>query len=198
MSEFFSEQLRVFRGAGPPDCPNGAFVYRKIFNIYYDIYLFVSLIFFIYACAYLQFCRHTYAYVFLFCFVIPSSILTIPCYFLSAATCIILPSNYCHYFYYFSLTHACAHLHSCRRAHAWVYFFLPSTYSAYIGLCCFFSRVVAFYTHAYAYLHSCRYAYAYVSLYLSGNSRTRFTPCGPCCLFCLMYLLTPCCLERTC
>ena len=43
---FVSEQLRVFRGAGPPDCPNGAFVYRKIFNIYYDIYLFVSLIFF--------------------------------------------------------------------------------------------------------------------------------------------------------
>ena len=92
MSEFFSEQLRVFRGAGPPDCPNGAFVYRKIFIIYYDIYLFVSLIFFVYACAYLQFCRHAYAYVFLFCLVIPSSILTIPCYFLSAATCIILPS----------------------------------------------------------------------------------------------------------
>ena len=42
---FFSEQLRVFRGAGPPDCPNGAFVYRKILNTYYDIYLFVSLIF---------------------------------------------------------------------------------------------------------------------------------------------------------
>ena len=78
---FFSEQLRVFRGAGPPDCPNGAFVYRKILNTYYDIYLFVSLIFFIYACAYLQFCRHAHAYVFLFCFVIPSSILPIPCYF---------------------------------------------------------------------------------------------------------------------
>ena len=98
---FFSEQLRVFRGAGPPDCPNGAFVYRKILNTYYDIYLFVSLIVFIYACAYLQFCRHAHAYVFLFCFVIPSSILPIPCYFLSAATCINLPSNYCHYFYFF-------------------------------------------------------------------------------------------------
>ena len=59
---FFSEQLRVFRGAGPPDCPNGAFVYRKILNTYYCIYLFVSLIFFIYACAYLQF----------FCFVLLS------------------------------------------------------------------------------------------------------------------------------
>ena len=42
---FFSEQLRVFRGTGPPDCPNGAFVYRKILNTYYGIYLFVSLIF---------------------------------------------------------------------------------------------------------------------------------------------------------
>ena len=115
---FFSEQLRVFRGAGPPDCPNGAFVYRKILNTYYDIYLFVSLIFFIYACAYLQFCRHAHAYVFLFCFVIPSCILPIQCYFLSAATCINLPSNYCHYFYFFFQTHACAHLHSCRRAHA--------------------------------------------------------------------------------
>ena len=31
---FFSEQLRVFRGAGPPDCPNGAFVYHKILNTY--------------------------------------------------------------------------------------------------------------------------------------------------------------------
>ena len=117
---FFSEQLRVFLGAVPPDCPNGAFVYRKILNTYYDIYLFVSLIFFIYACAYLQFCRHAQSYVFLFCFVIPSSILPIPCYFLSAATCINLPSNYCHYFYFFSkhthvriCTHADAHMREC-------------------------------------------------------------------------------------
>ena len=107
---FFSEQLRVFRGAGPPDCPNGAFVYRKILNTYYDIYLFVSLIFF-----HIRMCVLA---VFLFCFVIPSSILPIPCYFLSAATCINLPSNYCHYFYFFFQTHACAHLHSYRRAHA--------------------------------------------------------------------------------
>ena len=76
--------------------------------------------FFIYACAYLQFCRHAHAYVFLFCFVIPSSLLPIPCYFLSAATCINLPSNYCHYFYYFfSHTHVCicthadAHMREC-------------------------------------------------------------------------------------
>ena len=136
MSEFFSEQLRVFRGAGPPDCPNGAFVYRKIFNIYYDIYLFVSLIFFVYACAYLQFCRHAYAYVFLFCFVIPSSILTIPCYFLSAATCIILPSNYCHYFYYFfPHTRMCASALMQTRTCVSVFFFslapiLPT--SAYV------------------------------------------------------------------
>ena len=74
----------------------------------------------------------------LFCFVIPSSILPIPCYFLSAATCINLPSHYCHYFYFFFQTHACAHLHSCRRAHARVYFFfslapiLPT--SAYVVL----------------------------------------------------------------
>ena len=128
---------------------------------------------------------------FLFCFVIPSSILTIPCYFLSAATCIILPSNYIHYFYYFfPHTRMCASALMQTRTCVSVFFSLPSTYSAYIGLCCFFSRVVAFYTHAYAYLHSCRYAYAYVSLYLSGNSRTQFTPCGPCCLFCLMYLFS--------
>ena len=188
MSEFFSEQLRVFRGAGPPDCPNGAFVYRKIFNIYYDIYLFVSLIFFIYACAYLQFCRHAYAYVFLFCFVIPSSILTIPCYFLSAATCIILPSNYCHYF--FPHTRMCASALMQTRTCVNVFFSPYHLFCLHRPMLFFFSRVVAFYTHAYAYLHSCRYAYAYVSLYLSGNSRTRFTPCGPCCLFCLMYLFS--------
>ena len=90
-------------------------------------------------------------------------------------------------------THADAHMREC-------IFFLPSTYSTYIGLCCFyFSRGVAFYTHAAAYLHSCRYAYAYVSIYLSGNSRTRFTPCGPCCLFfVLCTYFPPCCLERTC
>ena len=133
MSEFFPNNYEYFAGPDPQIARNGAFVYRKIFNIYYDIYLFVSLIFFVYACAYLQFCRHAYAYVFLFCFVIPSSILTIPCYFLSAATCIILPSNYCHYF--FPHTRMCASALMQTRKCVSVFFFslapiLPT--SAYV------------------------------------------------------------------
>ena len=114
---FFRTITSISRGR-TPRLPEWGLCVPKIFNITMISTYSSPYFFFVYACAHLQFCRHAYAYVFLFCFVIPSSILTIPCYFLSAATCIILPSNYCHYFYYFSLTHACAHLHSCRRAHA--------------------------------------------------------------------------------
>ena len=199
MSEFFSEQLRVFLGAGPPDCPNGAFVYRKIFNIYYDIYLFVSLIFFVYACAYLQFCRHAYAYEFLFCFVIPSSILTIPCYFLSAATCIILPSNYCHYFYYFfPHTRMCASALMQTRTCVSVFFFslapiLPT--SAYVVFFPAWSR----FTHTH--MRICIRAATHMRMfpYIFPVIRERGLPhVDPVVFFVLCTYFPPCCLERTC
>ena len=127
-----------------------------------------------------------------FCFVLLSLALFYlsPVMFLSAATCITLSSYFCRYFiifyfFYYSpthvrlRTHADAHLRGC-----FYYYYYPSTYSTYVGLCCFlFSYGVAFYAYASAYLHSCQYAHAYVSLFLSCNWRTRFTPCGPCCLY---------------
>ena len=165
-------------------------MYRKIFNIY----LFVSLIFFVYACAYLQFCRHAYAYVFLFCFVIPSSILTIPCYFLSAATCIILPSNYCHYFYYFFPSHT--HVRICTHADAHMrecIFFLPSTYSAYIGLCCFFPAWSRF-THTH--MRICIRAATHMRMfpYIFPVIRERGLPhVDPVVFFVLCTYFPPCC-----
>ena len=162
---FFSEQLRVFRGAGPPDCPNGAFVYRKILNTYLDIYLFVSLFFFSYT--HVRTCSFAGTHMRMcFCFVLLSLALfylsrVISCLLLRVLTYLAIIVTI---FTFFSkhthvriCTHADAHMREC-------IFFLPSTYSTYIGLCCFYFP--AFYTHASAYLHSCRYAYAYVSLYL--------------------------------
>ena len=120
-----------------------------------------------------------------FCFVLLSLALfylsrVISCLLLRVLTYLAIIVTICTFF---PNTRMCASAIMQTRTCESVFFFLPSTYSTYIGLCCFyFPAGVAFYTHASAYLHSCRYAYAYVSLYLWGSSGSKSCRNPRCCL----------------
>ena len=196
---FFPNNYEYFAGPDPQIARMG-----PLCTVKYLIFTMISTysspyFFFIYACAYLQFCRHAHAYVFLFCFVIPSSILPIPCYFLSAATCINLPSNYCHYFYYFfPHTRMCASALMQTRTCVSV-FFLPSTYSTYIGLCCFYFPAGSRFTHTH--LRICIRAATHMRMfpYIFPIIRERGLPhVDPVVFFVLCTHFLPCCLGRTC
>ena len=141
-----------------------AFVYRTIFNIYYDIYLFVYLIFF----SHIRMCvlavLQVRTCVCVFCFVIPSSILSIPCYVSSAAACINLSSYFCHYLF-FSHTHVRLRTHAdAQRRVCFYYYHFPSTYSTYNGLCCFY------------FLAESRFTYTHLRIFIRADTHMRMFP----------------------
>ena len=85
-------------------------------------------------------------------------------------------------FTFFFQTHACAHLHSCRRAHARVYFFLPSTYSTYIGLCCFYFPAGSRFTHTHLRICIRAATHMHVFPYILGSSGSKSCRNPRCCL----------------
>ena len=136
---------------------------------------------------------------FLFCFVIPSSILTIPCYFLSAATCIILPSNYCHYFYYFfPHTRMCASALMQTRTCVSVFFSPLHLFCLHRPMLFFFPAWSRF-THTH--MRICIRAATHMRMfpYIFPVIRERGLPhVDPVVFFDLCTYFPPCCLERTC
>ena len=157
-------------------------MYRKILNTYYDIYLFVSLIF---SYTHVRTCSFAGTHMRMcFCFVLLSLALfylsrVISCLLLRVLTYLAIIVTI---FTFFSkhlhvriCTHADAHMREC-------IFFLPSTYSTYIGLCCFYFPAGSRFTHTH--LRICIRAATHMRMfpYILGSSGSKSCRNLRCCL----------------
>ena len=90
-------------------------------------------------------------------------------------------------------THADAHMREC-------IFFLPSTYSTYIGLCCFYFPAGSRFTHTHLRICICAATHMRMFPYIFPVIRERGLPhvVPVVFFFVLCTYFPPCCLGRTC